>query len=174
MFNESENFDARAKEQFVTDMNENIDVHTLLLKQNGPVRSGLKFGRTRRVATWCHSFGALRYPYSALCGFRTSSSHNSDSSGGSAKNSWSMSACRNAVCKSSAIATWSHSGFFFFFRSCELTVNNGFPETVSRVSTLRLSAPLVTIEILQNQYGLHATIFLSIDPSRLYHRFASR
>ena len=32
-----------------------------------------------------HSFGALRYHCTALCGFQTSSSHNSDSSGGSAK-----------------------------------------------------------------------------------------
>ena len=31
---------------------------------------------------------------------------------------------------------------------------------------------MVTIEILQNLSGLHATVFLSIDPSRLYHSFA--
>ena len=33
---------------------------------------------------------------------------------------------------------------------------------------LGLSALLVTIEILQNQSGLHATVFLSIDPSRFF------
>ena len=35
-----------------------------------------------------------------------------------------------------------------------------------------LNVPWVTIEILQNQSGLQATVFLSIDPSRLYHSFA--
>ena len=36
---------------------------------------------------------------------------------------------------------------------------------------LGLSAPLITIEVLQNLSGLHATVILSIDPSRLYHKF---
>ena len=41
------------------------------------------------------------------------------------------------------------------------------------VQTIRLSAPVVTIEVLQNQSGLHATVFTSIDPSHLNHSFAS-
>ena len=31
------------------------------------------------------------------------------------------------------------------------------------------SVPLVSIEVLQNQPGLHTTVFFSIDPSRLNH-----
>ena len=41
------------------------------LQRLGSVRSGLQFGQSKRVATcWCHSFGALRYPYNALCNFQ--------------------------------------------------------------------------------------------------------
>ena len=36
-----------------------------------------------------------------------------------------------------------------------------------------LSAPLITIEVFQNQPGLHTTVFLSIDPPRLNHSFAN-
>ena len=36
-----------------------------------------------------------------------------------------------------------------------------------RCKHLGLSAPVVTIEVVQNQSGLHATVSLSTDPSRL-------
>ena len=56
------------------------------------------------------SFVALRYSYNDVCSFQTSSSHNSDSSGGSANNSWSMSACTGACgyvnCNWDVIAFW--------------------------------------------------------------------
>ena len=144
------------------------------LKQLGSAGSGQKFTLSKRVPTcWCRSFGALRYPYNALCSFQTSSSHNSDFSGGCANNSWSMSACRSAVCASIAncdvVTAWVIGSIMrasqqCFQRQCRWC----------RCKHLGLSAPLVTMEVLQNQTGLHAPVLLSIDPSRLYHSFASR
>ena len=49
-------------------------------------------------------------------------------------------------------------------RSCELAAN-----IVSRDSVDGVGAKLITIEVFQNQAGLHATVSLSIDPSRLDH-----
>ena len=138
-----------------------------LLKQLGSVKSGMKFRLSERVTTCCcHSFGALRYPYNALCSFHTSSSHNSDSSGGSAINVTVQECCVHINCNCDVLTFW-------------VTVSDDaswqptlFSETVSMVSE-RTSRAVSRLKSSRTTLALHATVFLSIAPSRLYHSFAS-
>ena len=85
---------------------------------------------------WCHTSGALRYPYKSVFSFHTSSSfspasYHSSGSGCSANMSWSTSACRNAVCTSIATVVWSDSGSPF--QSCELAASIVFRDNVDGV-----------------------------------------
>ena len=137
------------------------------LKHLGSVTSGLKCRLSTRqhvgatVSVLCDILVPL------LCSFPTSS-HNSDSSGGSANNSWSMSAC-NECCNCDVVKLWVIVSIMrarsrhCFQRRCRCF----------RCKHLRLSAPVGTIEVLQNKSGLFVNVFLLIDRSRLCHSFAT-
>ena len=142
------------------------------LKQLGSAGSGAEIHAFQESP---NVFGAA---VSVLCDIHTtlcavsklSSSHNSDFSGGCANNSWSMSACRSGCVCVNCKLRCSHSLGDWFDHASQPTM---FSETVSMVSVqthLGLSAPLVTMEVLQNQNWTSRTaVLLSIDPSRLHH-----
>ena len=99
-FHQSQKFDARARQQSVIHMNENIDVQVTISETARICQVWVV------IRTFQESHNTFVPQFAVLCDIHTplraaSKPHLhtiSDHSGASANNSWSMPACRNAVC----------------------------------------------------------------------------